>query len=167
MKASRFIVVIFLFCCFSLAAWSQEVELKTSLQKNEQPVRLVSVNTEVRIYGYLSETSMTMKFFNPNHRVLEGELYFPLPEGAVVSGYALDIGGDLVDGVAVEKQKAREVFEAEVRKGVDPGLVEKVKGNNFKTRVYPLNANGSRIVRVTFTDDLRENDGEAIYRLPL
>jgi hypothetical protein len=34
----------------------------------------------------------------------------------------------------------RAVFEAEVKKGVDPGLVEHSKGNSFTTRVYPIPA---------------------------
>ena len=42
---------------------------------------------------------------------MEGDLYFPLPEGATVSGYALDIEGRMIDGVAVEKHKGRQVFE--------------------------------------------------------
>ena len=39
-----------------------------------------------------------MVFTNTNHRELEGKLSFPLPRGAVVYGYALDIGGQMVDG---------------------------------------------------------------------
>jgi hypothetical protein len=34
----------------------------------------------------------------------------------------LDIEGEIVDGVCVEKEKARIAFEKEVRKGVDPGF---------------------------------------------
>ena len=86
----------------------------------EKPIELKRLKTVVRVFGKIAETEMTMTFFNPNQRTLEGELYFPLPEGAKVSGYALDVNGDLVDGVMVTKAKARQVFETEVRKGVDP-----------------------------------------------
>ena len=47
---------------------------------------------------------------------------WPLAEGASIGGYALDINGQFVDAVIVGKQKAREVFEAEKRKGNGPGL---------------------------------------------
>ncbi|MFH1810411.1 MAG: VIT domain-containing protein, partial [Pseudomonadota bacterium] len=107
-------------------------------KQSSEPVRLQKLDIDARIHGFLSETTLTMTFYNPHNRVLEGSLAFPLPDGATVSGYALDVHGALVDGVVVEKEKAQVVFEKEVRKGVDPGLIEWTKGNNFRTRVYPL-----------------------------
>lgn len=165
---SRKLLCAFIFTIiFSLAASAQMPEIRIPVAADEKPVRLANLDVRVRIFGYLAETSMTMTFINDNHRTLEGELYFPLPEKAFLSGYALDVDGQLVDGVAVEKQKAREVFEAEVRKGVDPGIVEKVKGNSFKTRVYPLLPGKARLVRVDFVSELKENDSAAVYRIPL
>lgn len=131
------------------------------------PMKLARVETNVRIVGHLAETHTTMTFFNPNDRVLEGDLYFPLPEGVTVSGYALDIGGQLVAGVVVTKQRAREIFEAEVRKGVDPGLVEWTRGNNFKTRVFPIPAKGSRTIRVSTVSEVVDTGDGASYHLPL
>ena len=43
-------------------------------------------------------------FHNPNPLVLAGDLDFPLPEGATVSGYGLDVGGRPADLVAVTMQ---------------------------------------------------------------
>jgi hypothetical protein len=34
-----------------------------------------------------------------------------LPEVSTIRGYALDIAGKMIDGVAVEKHRGREVFE--------------------------------------------------------
>ncbi len=167
MLIKRFTLVVVFFCLLAVEGGSQDSIILTKLNDTETPIILKTLKTRVRVYGYLSETTVLMEFFNPNSRTLEGELCFPLPEGAMVSGYALDVNGDLIDGVAVEKQKAREVFETEVRRGVDPGLIEKVKGNNFKTRIYPLLPVKSRKVKVVFTQDLAENDGEAVYRFPM
>jgi Ca-activated chloride channel homolog len=55
---------------------------------------------------------------NNTSRVLEGALELTMPDSAVVCGYGLDVGGQIVDGVVIEKEKARVVFEAEVRRGV-------------------------------------------------
>lgn len=162
----RKFLVIVLFMTLAMAVNAQIPVMQIN-NAGEEPVRLAELAMRVRIFGHLAESTMTMKFYNPNSRVLEGELEFPLPEGAILSGYALDVNGVLIDGVAIEKQKAREIFETEVRKGVDPGLVEKVKGNNFKTRVYPLNAGGFRTVQVTWLTDLAIDDANARYRVPL
>ena len=91
------------------------------------------------------------------------------PAGATVSGYGLDVNGQLVEGVVVEKHQARIVFEKEVRREVviDPGLVEHVRGNNFRTRVYPIPAGGQRTVMVRYVSELIGSSGEPVYLLPL
>jgi len=62
-------------------------------------------------------------------------LWFIISVGAVISGYAVDMNGVLVDGVVVEKEKARVTFEAEARKTVEKpsvSIAEQVQGNIFK-----------------------------------
>ena len=102
------------------------------------------LDVQVSICGYFAQTTLTMTFFNPNSRPLEGSLEIPMPDGASVCGYAIDIDGKLVDGVIVSKQKARVVLESEIRKNIDPGIVEQVQGNIYRIRIYPLPANGIR-----------------------
>lgn len=122
---------------------------------------------EARIVGHLAETTMTLTFGNSTDRNLAGDLYVPLPADATVSGYALDVAGQLVDGVVVPKDEARRIFEAEVRKGVDPGLVEWTRGNVFKTRVFPIPPRGSRTVRLSWVAPLDTDDAGSVYALPL
>ena len=136
-------------------------------EEKAEALKLSAVKIEVVVLGYLAETKMTMTFYNPNNRVLAGDLYFPLPEGATVSGYGLDVGGAMVDGVVVEKQKGRQVYEKIVRQGIDPGLVEWVKGNNFKTRVFPIPVHGTRTVMVRYISELIQDPKGTCYHLPL
>jgi len=167
MKTITPILAIFVFTA-SLAAQTVPPALMVKGKDKSEPLGLSKLDIDVRIFGYVAETSTTMTFYNPSDRVLEGDLYFPLPEGTTVSGYALDIEGKLIDGVAVQKHKAREVFEKIVRQGIDPGLVEWTKGNNFKTRVFPIPAKGSRTIRVDYVTELLggKRQGTA-YHLPL
>lgn len=120
----------------------------------ERPMQTREMAVSARITGLHAEVETTLTFFNPNNRQLEGDLVFPLPDGAVVSGYALDINGTLVDGVVVKKEKARVAFEAETRRQVDPGIVEHVKGNIYRTRIYPLPPNSARIVKLRYVTEL-------------
>ncbi len=144
---------------------------KISSDGPSEPLRLVRARYDVVVTGFLARTRATLTFRNELSRVLEGELVFPLPEGATVCGYALDVDGEMVDGVPVEKEKARVAFEQEVRGGIDPGLVEWVKGNTFRTRVWPIPARGSRTVRVEYITSLVAEAGSggraAFYHLPL
>src|SRR5262245_49928956 len=133
----------------------------------EQPVALEGLDISVVVTGMFAETTQTLTFRNPNRRPLEGTLTFPLPDGAVVCGYAIDLDGALVDGVIVPKKEARRILEAEIRKGVDPGLVEQVQGNVYRTRIYPLPPGGTRTVRLTYVADLACDGQSAAYHLPL
>ena len=138
----------------------------------DQPSRaldLSKVHVDVAVAGESAATRVTMTFANTLDRPLEGNLYFPLPQGASISGYALDIDRQLVDAVAVERQRARQIFEYEERKGIDPGLLEWSTGNNFQTRVWPIPARGSRTVRISYVTPLATGKvaGEVVYRLPL
>jgi Ca-activated chloride channel family protein len=133
----------------------------------EQPIEVSSLDTRVLIHGLFAQTTQTVVFRNPNNRVLDGELEFPLPDGATVNGFALDLDGQLVDGVVVQKDEARVILETEIRKGVDPGLVEQVRGNVYRTRVYPIPAKGTRTVRLRWVSALTTNGAQAAYHLPL
>ena len=52
-----------------------------------------------------------------------------------MSGYAVDVNGSLVDGVIVQKEKARIVFESEARQLTthkSVSIAQHVVGNMFK-----------------------------------
>ncbi len=115
-----------------------------------RPLDLNSVQVEVSVSGALARTTMTLGFGNSGNRAVAGNLYLPLPAQATVCAYALDIKGVMVDGVPVPKDTGRQIYETVMRRGIDPGLVEWTKGNVFKTRVFPVPANGSRFVRVSW-----------------
>ena len=137
-------------------------------QEPGQPMELHEMEVRARIVGLHVEAATTMTFFNPNGRQLEGELQFPLPDGAVVTGYALDINGRMVDGVVVRKEKARVAFETEARRRVDPGLLEYVAGNVYRTRIYPLPPRGTRRIQVTYVAALpADQKGDAACFLPM
>lgn len=135
---------------------------KGNVKKNN-PVRLEKLEVTTKIVGNLSNTIVTMEFLNSSNNILEGRLTFPLPEGVTISGYALDINGKLRTAVPVEKEKAKEVFESIVRKKVDPGIIEKVEGNNFRTRIYPIPAKGKRIVQISYNQNLKTSNGQLYY----
>jgi len=139
--------------------------------KNEQRVdaaKLVDLKVAVSIFGNIAKTSMTMTFENTTNRDLEGELTFPMPEGVSVSGYALDINGKLRQAVPVDKNKGTEVFESIEIRRVDPGLLEKVEGNNFRSRIYPLPSKGRRTIQISYSENLTpESDQALYYYLPL
>lgn len=135
------------------------------------PIELERVRVDAQVVGLAAQTRVEMEFRNPNDRVLEGELQFPLQPGQAVTGFALDINGDLRPAVPVEKARGRQVFDDVIRTRVDPALLESTGGNNYKLRVYPLPPRGTRRVVLEISETLatrREGRRElADYVLPL
>ncbi|MBN5050780.1 DUF2135 domain-containing protein [Stenotrophomonas maltophilia] len=133
----------------------------------EQPVQLRQARIEGEVQAGIAQTRITLEFHNPNQRVLEGELQFPLGEGQQITGFALDINGELREAVPVPKDRGRQVFEEIARRGVDPGLLEQTAGNQFRLRVYPLPAGGSRRVQLVVREPLAYAGQGWRWTLPL
>ena len=123
----------------------------------ETPVGLRAASMQVEVDGSLARTTLLLTLYNPNDRLLEGTLEFPLQPGQQVSAFALDIDGALRDAVPVPKQKAQQVFESIERRRVDPGVLEQTAGNHFRLRVYPIPARGTRQVRLVIDEAMRRD----------
>ena len=140
----------------------------------EHPVKVECTREIVEDNGLLRKVSASIVFTNPNQRVFEGEPELPLPDRAAVCGYALEVNGTMVSGVVVGKDEARIAFENEKRHGVDPGIVEHVKGNVWRTRIYPLMPGVPRKAQIDYvvendvaaadaTAPVVERDGEDVF----
>ena len=139
----------------------------TEHSEDSQSLVITKMDFKVNAIGFLAETEVTMTFANPNNQDMIGNFYLPIPENSLVTGYALDVKGVLIDAVAIKKVKARQVFEAITRRRVDPGLLEWSKGNNFKTRVYPIPGRGTRTIRVKLVSELKHSKEGFLYTFPL
>jgi Ca-activated chloride channel homolog len=132
-----------------------------------RPIELRDLRINTQIIGTQVRTQIDFRLANPNDRVLEGELQFPLLDGQIVTGFALDINGQLRDAVPVPKERGQEIFEDIRRRRVDPALLEVTAGNQYKLRVYPVPARGERRVVLVVTESLSATRDRATWRLPL
>jgi len=133
------------------------------LNAEQKSLKISQMRIDIKIVANIATTTMDIKYYNPYDRDLTGEFSMPLREGEKISRYALMIDGRLREGVVVEKVKAREAFEAVVRKNIDPGIANITKGNYFKTKIYPIPAKGYKRVVVETTQQLNSDH----YILPI
>jgi Vault protein inter-alpha-trypsin domain len=134
---------------------------------SEAAARKLSIETldvRVRIRGTIAETTITARFANPGRDNLEGDFTLAMPAGSVVTGYALDIGDRMIEGVLVDQRQGRIAYERLVRGRIDPGLAEVSRDHLFHTRIFPIPPNGSRTIRLHFVTPLDPARG---YVLPL
>jgi len=137
----------------------------TDPQAASVAVESATISTEVT--GRIAITTFDLVFRNPNGRVLEGAFEFPLLDGQSIVSFGLDINGRIRQAVPVEKNRGRVVFEEIERRGVDPGLLEQTAGNNYRARIYPIPAHGTRRVVIAYQEDVAHGAGDPVYRLAL
>mmetsp|Transcript_9165 Transcript_9165/g.13561 ORF Transcript_9165/g.13561 Transcript_9165/m.13561 type:complete len:1037 (+) Transcript_9165:22-3132(+) len=120
------------------------------------PLELVKQKVNLDISSGFAQTTQILTFKNNTNRELEGELNFNLKEGSSVISYGLDVNGQIMEAVPVTKEKAKKVFEEEIADNSknQVSVVEQVEGNVFKTKIYPINPNGTRTVKLQVLDEL-------------
>jgi hypothetical protein len=133
-------------------------------EQKVRPLRLADLNVDVQLVGQIARTTVRAMFSNSTGELLEGDFSLALPDDAVVTGYALDVNGQMLDGVLSEPQHVRAQYEKQIRRKVDPGLAEVSRANVFRTRVYPIDAEKGRTIRVTFVAPIHATAG---WVLPL
>jgi len=149
-------VLLWLLCLCTIS-YAQKIPV---VKVDNKPLGLSSLKIDVVITGNIATTTYDMQFYNPTNAVLEGELDFPLGDGFSVSRFALDINGKLREAVVVDKELGRIAFEAVVRRRVDPALLEKGTGNNYKARIYPIPAKGNKRVVLAYEQELKLTEGK-------
>ncbi|WP_448702398.1 VIT domain-containing protein [Mucilaginibacter sp. AW1-3] len=165
--AHNFLIAALLILLQTGMAFAQNPQLTVD-GKSNNGVTLKEVKIDVAIYGNISRTTWQMTFYNTTSRILEGNLEFPLRDGVNVSRYALDINGKMREAVPVDRGKGTVVFEAVERRRIDPGLLEKVAGNTFRTRIYPINPNSTRTVIIGYEEEMPlGTNGNLRFTLPL
>jgi hypothetical protein len=150
--------------CGSASLHAQDIQVADA---DAAKVYLQDLDIDVKVTGSIATTTWTMVFRNESSRILEGELTFPLAEGITISRYAIDINGRLREAVPIDKARGTTVLEAIEERRVDPGLLERVEGNAFRTRIYPLPAGGTRTVVIGYQELLKHRAADIEYRLPL
>eukprot|EP00466_Bigelowiella_natans_P011834 jgi/Bigna1/141423/aug1.62_g16131 len=116
--------------------------LLVTFSDRKTPLRMTKASIKVFVNGMHIEVRQRLTFFNPHNKALEGELVLPLPERATICRFGkIDPETNKTNwATVVTKEKARVVFETEVRTGKKAAMVEKIEsaGNLYKTRIYPI-----------------------------
>jgi Ca-activated chloride channel family protein len=131
------------------------------------PLEVTSHQVNVKIDGQVAITSIDQEFYNPNDQRLEGFYMFPVPKGAHIDKFSMEIGGKSVDAELLPADKARGIYEDIVRKMRDPALLEYAGRDLFKVRVYPIEPRSRKPIKISYTELLRSDAGTVTYLYPL
>lgn len=129
-------------------------------------IQITEISALIDILEGTATTTIELRLQNTGRRQEEAELIFPVPEGAVVRGFAYDGPGGQITAQVLPKDEAKKIYQQLVSKIRDPALVEFVGYNLIRSSVFPVEAGGKQKVRLTY-EHLLEVDGNRVdYVLP-
>ncbi len=129
-------------------------------------VDITEISVQVDILESTATTTIEIRLHNSSNRRQEAELIVPVPDGAVIRGFAYDGPGGMITAKVLPKEEARRIYQQLVSKIRDPALVEFIGYNLIRSSVFPVEARGKQKVRLTY-EHLLEVDGNRIdYVLP-
>jgi Ca-activated chloride channel family protein len=131
------------------------------------PLEVTYHHVKVKINGQIATTSVDQEFYNPNPQRLEGTYLFPIPKGAQIDKFTMDIGGKQVEAELLPAEKARGIYEDIVRKLRDPALMEYADRDVFKVRVFPIEPNSRKRITLSYSQVLKSDSGLVSYVYPL
>lgn len=162
--------------------------------KEELP--LESLDVTVQIDAFQARVLVDASFLNPNNRQLEGQFQLRLPSSAspyyLAFGQskvnfdsknrtplpvASDIASTLLarskewtavkEARMVPREQASSAYRSEVKKAVDPALLEWAGADIFRCQVYPLMAEKSHRVVLAYDVPLNRKGKNWVYKLEL
>src|SRR6266550_4978355 len=131
------------------------------------PMEVNYHHVDVAIDDAVAVTSVDQEFYNPSAARTEGTYLFPLPRGAHIDKFSMDINGHQAEAELLSADKARAIYEDIVRKTRDPALLEYVGQDAFKVRIFPIEPNSTKHIKIRYTQVLKEDAGLVEYSYPL
>ncbi len=131
------------------------------------PLEVRYHHVDVKIRDQTAVTSIDQVFYNPNRQRLEGTYIFPIPSGADLDKFSMDIGGRQVEAELLDADKARRIYEDIVRRIKDPALLEYSGQGLLKARIFPIEPHSEKRVKVRYTQLLKSDSGVIEYLYPL
>src|SRR6185295_12008708 len=131
------------------------------------PLEITKHQANIRINDQIAVTSIEQEFYNPNAQRIEGTFLFPVPKGAQIKRFTMDIDGKPVEAELMSADKARGIYEDIVRKLKDPALLEYAGQDVFKVRIFPIEPRATKRVSLSYTQLLKADSGLVGFSYPL
>ena len=131
------------------------------------PLEVNYHKVSARITDQVAVTTIEQEFYNPNATRLEGTFLLPVPKGAQLNKFTMEIDGKKAEAELLSADKARSIYEGIVRSMRDPALLEYIGQDVFRVRIFPIEPRGTKRVTLSYTQVLKADGGLLNYVSPL
>src|SRR5258705_218984 len=119
------------------------------------PIKSIKIDT--KISSQVATTHVEQIFRNDTDATLEGTYFFPIPEQASITEFAIWDGDRRLVGEVRSKEEARRIYDEIVRRQRDPGLLEYAGKDLFQASIFPIPPHSDKKLEISYSqDDLSE-----------
>ena len=129
------------------------------------PVKSIKIDT--KISSQVATTHVEQVFRNDTDATLEGTYFFPIPDQASITEFAIWDGDRRLVGEVRSREEARRIYDEIVRRQRDPGLLEYAGKDLFQASIFPIPPHSDKKLELTYSQILRAESGTVAYRYPL
>ena len=129
-------------------------------------IELAAVSASVLIENQIATTGLEMTLTNPLSTPQEAQIMIPVPEGCTVRSLQYDGTGPEPTAKLLPKDEARRIYNSIVGAMRDPALLEFAGYNLIKSSVFPIPANSTQKVCITYEQLLPADGGRIDFMLP-
>ncbi|HEX8194735.1 MAG TPA: VIT and VWA domain-containing protein [Pyrinomonadaceae bacterium] len=132
-----------------------------------QQLPVKSIKLDTKINNQVATTHVEQIFRNDTDATLEGTYFFPIPESASISEFAIWENDKRLVGEVRTREEARRIYESIVRRQRDPGLLEYAGKDLFQATVFPIPPRSDKKLEIVYTQVLKAENETVAYRYPL
>src|SRR6185295_6653941 len=129
------------------------------------PIKSIKIDT--RILSQVATTHVEQIFRNDTDATLEGTYFFPIPDQASITEFAIWDGDRRLVGEVRSREEARRIYDEIVRRQRDPGLLEYAGKDLFQASIFPIPPRSDKKLEITYSQVLKAESGTVAYRYPL
>jgi Ca-activated chloride channel family protein len=144
-------------------------------QPDPAVLSLAEMSIDVVIDNADARVSIRQVFANHTPKILEGNYVFALPEGGMVSDFAIWDDVTRIPGVILERKRAEEIYHDIRMQALDPGLLqmgergpdEARRGAEFTAHVAPIPPWGNKRIEIEYHQRLSIEEFKGYFAIPL
>ena len=101
-----------------------------------QSYAIEELSVKTRIRDDVATVQVSQTFKNTGHQTMEVAFVFPLPYDGAIDRMTFMVDGKEFEGQLLSAPDARQIYEAYMRKNMDPALTEWLGTGLFKTSIF-------------------------------
>lgn len=136
------------------------------LGRARRPLAIRAHEVDASIHGDFASTTVVQTFFNAESSALEAEYRLRLPRGAVVDGFAVDLGGGFVEA-SVQPMTSRGYALDWDDPTVATSRLSYDGPDRLRARVHPVQPGATVRVRITYAQWLERVGERRTYQYPM